>query len=226
MTISTRSLYSAAGVCAAVAGSIFIGVQINHPPADVAHVVTTDVAVRELAKTVMTVLAMTGFTGMFLRNRHRFGVLGLAGYLLLMLGYLALFAVQVVVVTVLPTVATIEPGYVRDVLSAAMGNQPAGDIGHLSTLFLVTGLGYSVGGLLFGVALFRARVLARWASLLLAYATVSALALAVLPESFSRPFAVPMGIALMGLGASLRRDQRRRADVEPATTTLEPVVVR
>lgn len=226
MTISTRSLYSAAGVCAAVAGSIFIGVQINHPPADVAHVVTTDVAVRELAKTVMTVLAMTGFTGMFLRNRHRFGLLGLAGYLLLMLGYLALFAVQVVVVTVLPTVATIEPGYVRDVLSAAMGNQPAGDIGHLSTLFLVTGLGYSVGGLLFGVALFRARVLARWASLLLAYATVSALALAVLPESFSRPFAVPMGIALMGLGASLRRDQRRRADVEPATTTLEPVVVR
>ncbi len=226
MTISTHRLYTAAGVCAGLAGSIFIGVQINHPPADVAHVVTTEMAVRELAKTVMTVLAMAGFTGMFLRNRHRFGVLGLAGYLLLMVGYLAMFAVQVLVVTILPTVATIEPGYVGDVLTAAMGNQPAGDIGNLSTLFLVTGLGYSVGGLLFGIALFRARILARWASLLLAYGTVSALALAVLPESFSRPFAVPMGIALMGLGASLRRDQRRQGEGMPAIAASEPVAVR
>ena len=227
MTISTRRLYSVAGVCAALAGSIFIGVQINHPPADVAHVVTTEVAVRELAKTVMAVLALAGITGMFLRNRHRFGALGLVGYVLLTVGYLAIFATQVVVVTILPTVATIAPGYVSDVLTAAMGNHPAGDIGHLTTLFLVTGLGYSIGGLLFGIALFRAGVLSRWASLLLSYGTVSALALAALPESFSRPFAVPTGVALIGLGASLRRDARRRPEtVEAHPAPAEPVVFR
>ena len=33
MTISTSSLSKAAGAAAAVAGAIFIGVQINHPPA-------------------------------------------------------------------------------------------------------------------------------------------------------------------------------------------------
>jgi hypothetical protein len=48
--------------------------------------------------------------------------------------------------------------------------------------------GQSVGGLLFGIALFRAGALAR-RSCLLAYSTTSALALLVLPESFDRPFA-------------------------------------
>lgn len=227
MTLSTTRLLSAAGVSAGLAGAIFVGVQINHPPADVAHVVTAEMAVRELAKTAMAVLAMAGVTGMFVRNRQRFGALGLVGYLLLMVGYLALFAVQTMVVTVLPTLARTDPEYVRDVLTAAMGNQPAGDIGHLSSLFAVTGIGYSVGGLLFGIALFRAGILARWASLLLAYGTVSALALAVLPESFSRPFAVPTGIALMGLGASLQRDQRRQRRAAQAPAALaEPVTVR
>src|SRR5690242_1247502 len=76
---------------------------------------------------------------------------------------------------------------------------------------MIAGMGYSVGGLLFGIALFRAGILARWASALFAYGTVSALALAALPESFDRPFAVPVGIALIGLGVSLWRDQRRQA---------------
>jgi hypothetical protein len=75
-------------------------------------------------------------------------------------------------------------------------------------LFVVTGIGYSLGGLLFGLALFRAGVLARWACVLLAYGAVSVLALAALPESFSRPFAVPTGIALIGLGVSLWRNER------------------
>ena len=56
----------------------------------------------------------------------------------------------------------------------------------------------SVYSLLFGIALFRAGVLARWACVLLAHGTVSALALSVLPESFNRAFAVPTGIALIG----------------------------
>jgi hypothetical protein len=42
MTITTTHLTRAAGLCAAAAGAIFIGVQINHPPADLAHIVTTE----------------------------------------------------------------------------------------------------------------------------------------------------------------------------------------
>jgi len=223
MTITSGNLFKAAGAAAATAGAIFIGVQINHPPADVAHVVTTEMAVRETAKAVMAVLSLVGFTGMFLYNRRRFGVLGLAGYLLLSVGYLMMFASQVIVGFVLPTVAKTDPGYVQDVLDKAMGGSPAGDIGARQLWFSLMGFGYMVGGLLFGIALFRAGLLARWASALLALATVSTAALAVLPESFSRPVAVPMGIALIGLGISLWRTQTSTASV-PAMTTghVEP----
>src|SRR6266508_6701453 len=220
MNITANRLTAAAGLCAAAAGAIFIGVQINHPPADVAHIVTTGMAVRETAKALMTVLALAGFTGIFLRHHRRFGVLGLAGYLLLTIGYLAMFANQCIVAYVLPTVAHSNPGYVQDYLDAAMGGSPSGDIGHIQELFLTSGIGYSLGGLLFGIALFRAGVLARWACVLLAYGTTSALALSVLPESFSRPFAVPTGVALIGLGVSLWRNQRRQAETVDAPATV------
>ena len=88
-----------------------------------------------------------------------------------------------------------------------------------------SGIGYALGGLLFGIALFRAGVLARWAAALLAYATTSALALSVLPESFNRPFAVPTGVALIGLGVSLWRDQRQPSetvDVPATAWVAEP----
>jgi hypothetical protein len=64
------------------------------------------------------------------------------------------------------------------------------------------------GGLLFGIALYRARIVARWASLLLAVGTVSALAVPLVPHSVGRMAALPVGIALAGLGYSLIRDRR------------------
>lgn len=226
MNLTANRLTAAAGLCTAAAGAIFIGVQINHPPADVAHVVTTEMAIRESAKVLMCVLALIGITGMFVRHRRRFGILGLAGYSLLTAGFLALFAIECIVGYVLPTVAQFNPGYVQDVLDAAVGRSPGGDIGHMQELFLASGIGYPLGGLLFGIALFRAGVLSRWASLLLAYGTTSALALAVLPEAFNRPFAVPTGVALIGLGVSLWRGARRRPETVDAPATAwvaEPV---
>lgn len=220
MNITTNRVLAAAGLCAAAAGAIFIAVQINHPPADVEHIVTTEMKLRESAKAVMAVLALAGITGMFLRHERRFGPVGLVGYVLLTLGYLAIFAVQCIVGYVLPTVAGSDPGYVQDVLDAAVGGSPEGDIGNMSELLLVSGMGFAFGGLLFGIAMYRARVLPRWACALFAYGTVSVLALSALPDSFNRPFAVPTGIALIGLGLSLWRDQQHEIDlVEAADAT-------
>jgi hypothetical protein len=219
MNITSHRLTAAAGLCAAAAGAIFIGVQIDHPPADVAHIVTTEMAVRESAKVLMCLLALVGFTGMFLRHRGRFGLLGRAGYGLLTAGYLALLAVECIVGYVLPAEAHSNPVYVQHVINGAMAHGDSSGIGAMQGLFLVAGIGYSLGGLLFGIALFRAGVLARWACALLAYGTISALALSALPESFSRPFAVPTGVALIGLGVSLWRDQRHQAEIVDAPGT-------
>jgi hypothetical protein len=226
MTPSTASLFRTAGLCAAAAGAIFIGVQINHPPADVAHLVTSQMTVREAAKALMAVLALVGFTGMFLWQRRRLGALGCAGYLLLSIGFLALFAIECIVGFVLPTVAHTDPQYVQHVLNAAVGSGPHSGIGHMQELFLLSGIGYPLGGLLFGIAMFRAGMLARWAAALLAVATTSVVALAALPESFNRPFAVPAGVALIGLGVSFSRSQRRDAHTaEPAVLAPEPVAI-
>jgi len=219
MNITSSRLTRTAGVCAAAAGAIFIGVQVNHPPADVAHISTTDMLVRESAKVLMSVLALIAFTGMFLRHRSRLGALGLAGFSLLTVGYLAMFATESIVGYVLPTVAHSDPAYVQGVIDAAVGRGTSVDIGNMNLLLMAMGLGYPLGGLLFGVALFRARVVSRWASLLLAYGTVSVLALAALPESFNRPFAVPTGVALIGLGVSLWRGERRQPVTVDAPAT-------
>jgi hypothetical protein len=157
---------------------------------------------------------------MYLSQYRKAGILGLVGYLVFAAGYLGMFSVQVIAATVLPNLVDTQPGFVNDVVSAAAGGTPNGDIGALQTLFNLTGAGYILGGLVFGIALFRTGVLARWAAALLAVSTVGTAALAVLPESFNRPMAVPEGIALIGLGVSLWRTQRRQADDVDTLSTV------
>lgn len=211
MIPTTQRFTAIAGLCAAAAGAMFIGVQINHPPADVAHMLTTEMTIRTTAKVLFCALALAGLAGMFVRHRHQFGRLGRVGYTLVSVGFLAMLVQECIIGYYLPTVAHSNPVYVQHVLNGAMAHGDSSGIGAMQGLFLIAGMGYALGGLMFGTALFRARVLARWAAVLLAYGTTSALTLAALPESFSRPFAVPTGVALIGLGVSLWRDHQTRA---------------
>lgn len=220
MRVTAASLTRAAGVAAAIAGAIFIAVQINHPPMEAASAELTQWVVRSCAKAVMSALVLAGITGMYLRQYRQVGVLGLAGYLVFAAGYLSMFSAEVIAATVLPTLARGNPTYVNDVIVAAAGGAPVGDIGGMKVLLTLTGIGYLLGGLLFGIALFRAGILARWASALLAVGTVATGALAVLPESFNRPMAVPVGIALIGLGVSLARNHRVTTE---APASIDPI---
>jgi hypothetical protein len=208
MTITATGLTKAAAAAAAAAGAIFIAVQIGHPSTGSFTTETTQWVVREYAKIGMAALALAGITGMHLRQYRKAGLLGLAGYLLFAVGYLAMFSVEVIAATVLPNLVDSEPGFVNDVVAAANGRTPIGDIGGVQTLLNVVGAGFIVGGLIFGVALFRTGVLARPAAALLAVSTAATAALAILPESFNRPLAVPAGIALIALGVSLWRNPR------------------
>ena len=225
MNVTRSGLTRAAGAAAAVAGAIFITVQIGHPSFDSFATETTQWVARSLAKTVMTALALVGITGMYLHQYRKTGLLGLVGYLVFAAGYLAMFSVEVIAAVVLPSLVDTRPGFVNDVVVASGGGTPSGDIGALQTLFNLTGAGYMIGGLIFGIALFRTGVLARWAAALLAVSTVGTAVLAVLPEAFDRPFAVPEGIALIGLGISLWRTQRHTATTASATAASATAVV-
>ena len=227
MNVTSSGLIKAAGVAAAIAGSIFVAVQVNHPAEAAFATETTEWVLRCSAKGVMSVLALVGIAGMYLRQHRQAGLLGLVGYVVFTLGYLTLFAVQVIAVAVLPTLLDSDPGYVMDVVNAAAGGTPDGDIGGMQVVLNVAGAGYILGGLLFGIALFRTAILPRWASALLAASTVGTAALAVLPDAFNRPLAVPEGIALIGLGVALWRNPRDAGDTlgtGRADAVLEPAV--
>jgi hypothetical protein len=207
MSITATTLTRVTGAAAVAAGVLFIGVQIGHPHLDVASVDTTEMLVRDSVKVLMAALALVGITGMYLRQVRQTGVLGLLGYALLSTGYLTILCTSFVAAYVLPALAGRDPRYVDQVLFAATsgngGTDTGLDIGLLHTAFTVQGIGYLAGGLLFGIALYRARVLARWAAALLAISGLVTVALAAMPDAFYRLLAFPNGIALIGLGWSL-----------------------
>jgi hypothetical protein len=210
--VSPSLLIRAAGAAAVAAGALFVGIQIGHPPLDLASITTTEVAVRNTLKVLLAALALAGITGMYLSHVRRNGVLGLVGYLILAAGYLLIMSSTFGLAYVLPSLAATDPSYVTDVLDTFTGGTATGDIGVLGTLFQLQSLCYLAGGLLFGVALYRAHVLARWAAALLAVGGLVSAALAVMPDAFYRLIALPNGIALIGLGYSLWRSQRRADD--------------
>jgi hypothetical protein len=210
MTITTTTLFRVAGVAAILAGLIFIGVQINHPYLDATSITTTDVEVRNSLKMLMAALALAGITGLYLRQVPETGVLGLVGYVVFAAGYLSMLATEYVAALVLPFIAHSATAYVNDVIAVANNRPAAGDIGPMHQALLFTGIAYVAGGFVFGVALFRANVLARWAAALLAVGTLATIAVGLLPQ-YERLFALPTGLALVGLGVSLWREQRAPA---------------
>ncbi len=212
MTVSPSLLIRASGAAAVAAGVLFIGVQLGHPALDLGFITTTEAAVRNTAKVVMAALALAGITGMYLSQIRRNGVLGLVGYLVLGAGYLLIVSSTFALAYVLPSVAGTDPSYVTDVLATVTGDTATGDIGVLGTLLQAQAVCYLAGGLLFGVALYRARVLARWAAALLAVGGLVSAALTLLPDALYRLIALPNGIALIGLGYSLWRSQRQADD--------------
>jgi hypothetical protein len=210
MTITPTTLFRAAGVAAALAGLIFIGVQINHPHMDAASIITADVMTRNSLKMLMAALALAGITGMYLRQVTEIGVLGLLGYVLFAAAYLSMLGTEFVAALVLPSIAHSATVYVDSVIAVANNRPATGDIGLMRTALLFTGTTYVSGGFIFAIALFRANVLARWAAALLAIGTLAAVAVGIVPQ-YERLFALPTGLALVALGYSLWRDQRAPA---------------
>ena len=172
----------------------------------------------------LVALALVGITGMYVSQVRRNGILGLIGYLVFGAGYLLIMSTTLVSGYVLPSLAGSNPRYVEDVLAAATGGSATGDIGLLATVFQVQGIAYLAGGLIFGVALFRARVLARWAAALLAVSGLVSALLAVMPDALYRLLAFPNGIAMIALGYSLWRTAAQTTSESAASTPVPPSV--
>ena len=203
MIVTPKKLTSAGGLAAVAAGLIFMLIQFVHPSENATTVITVKWVVVSGLTATMAILATIGVSAMYLRNVRRMGVLGLVGYVLFATCFSAITAWSFVEIVVLPPVAEQTPQFVDDFLAVPGGGDTVGDVGAAKVTSAITAVGYLLGGLLFGIALFRARVVARGAALLLAIGSGITVLVPVLPHAFERLLALPMGVALAALGYSL-----------------------
>jgi hypothetical protein len=210
--ISTHNLLRLAGLCAVLAGICYVLVGLFHPPNLASSVTGTRWQVVHLLACAVSFFGLLGVTGLYARQAVRSGWLGLAGYLLFSLWLVLIRGFSFVEAFVLPRVAKATPAFVQAWMGMFTGPKGTFDLGILPTIWTLTAPVYILGGLLFGIATWRAGILPRWAGALLAAGTVLAPIASQLPNASQPKVAVPVGVALVWLGYALW-SERRTQDV-------------
>lgn len=201
-----------AGLAAVVAGLIFAGIQPIHPADVVSSVTTPTWAIITTLKTAMCFLFLTGLTGIYARQVKKAGWPGLAGFLLFSLSWWLQTAYVFAETFIFPPLSNTAPKFV-DAMLAYISGRPGEitvDLGALPAIYSLLGILYMLGGLLFGVATFRANVLPRPAAGLLAATALLTPLAAMLPHNIQRLAAMPMGLAIAWLGFALWSERRSR----------------
>lgn len=210
-----------AGLSALAAGVIFAGIQPIHPPDLLPSVTTAAWAMIMPFKLAMSMLFLAGLAGLYARQVKESGWLGLVGFLALSVSWALQTAFIFAETFILPVLATPAPQFVDSFLGIVNGVPGTLTIGALPAVYSVAGLLYMLGGVLFGSATLRARVLPRWAGGLLAVAAAVTPAAALLPHAIQRYAAVPVGLALAWMGYALWSERREPA-AQPAPATASP----
>ncbi|MEQ1900546.1 MAG: hypothetical protein ABL866_07410 [Devosia sp.] len=205
---SPDTLIRLSGLAAIGAGLIFAGIQPVHPADVLSSVTTTPWLIILSLKFAMCLLMLVGITGIYLRQVGRLGWLGFAGFAMLVTTWFLQSGFIFAELFILPKLAAVAPDFVDSLLTIARGGQASVDIGVMLPVYTILGVLYLLGGIVFGLATFRAAVLPRWAALLwIATAVVTPFAILV-PHAIQRYVAVPMGITLIWLGIALWTERR------------------
>jgi hypothetical protein len=191
------------GLAALVGGIIFAGIQPIHPADFLPSVTTERWAVITSLKLAMCFLFLAGIAGIYVRQMGKAGWLGLAGFSLFSLSWVLQSGFVFAEVFILPTLATASPAFVDSFLGIVNGSPGDMDTGAIAPAYMMVGILYLVGGLLFGIATVTAKVLPRSPAVLLALTALLTPAAALLPHEIQRLAAMPMGLSLAWLGYAL-----------------------
>src|ERR687886_536406 len=212
MKPTASNLIRRTGLAAVLAGLIFAGIQPIHPPDVVASVTTSAWAIITPLKTAMCLLFLLGIAGLYARQVDEAGWLGLAGALLLGLSWALQSTFVFAEAFILPPLAATAPAFVDGFLGISYGHTGNVNLGALPTIYsLGVGITYMLGGLLFGIATFRAGILPRVPAGLLAIAATLTPLAALLPHAQQRYAAIPVALALAWLGYTLWSERRASA---------------
>lgn len=222
MKVTTPQLIRWAGLSAMATGIIFAGIQPIHPPDVLASVNTNAFMIITAFKTIMSLLGLFGITGLYARQVEETGWMGLAGYLFLSIFYAVQVCFSFLEPVILPLLTGAAPAFVERVLGMISGSGSTMDLGVLPAIWSLVSILYLLGLLLFGIAMFRARIVSRWASGLLACSgPLAIMIVALLPHHLERLAAMPMGLALIWLGYERWSERPARA-ATPAPVMANP----
>lgn len=211
MKISTNNLLRSAGTCAVIAGICYVLVGLFHPPNLAASVTSTRWQVVHVLACAFSAFGLFGMTGLYARQAKKSGWLGLAGYVLFSSWLVLIMGFSFVEAFVLPRVASTSHAFVQSWMAMFTGPKGTLDMGALPAIWTSTAPLYIGGGLLFGIATYRAGVLPRWGGVLFAAGTLLAPIASQLPNASQPKVAIPVGIALAWLGYALASERRAKA---------------
>ena len=197
--VTASVLMRLAGLSAIAAGIIFAGFMPVHPPVN-----SNEFMLITSLKTAMSIFGLLGITGLYARQVEETGWPGLAGYLLLTIFYAGQMCISFIELTILPLLTTLAPTFVDSALQLASGTGSSMNLGALAAGYSLISIMYLLGLLLFGFAMFQARILpSRAAALLALSGPLAGILFALLPTQLDWLTAIPMGAAMVWLGYAL-----------------------
>jgi hypothetical protein len=201
--LTNTRLLRLAGLSAVLAGTCYVLVGAFHPPNVFASATTNRWEIVHVIACVMCFFGLLGMVGLYARQAAKAGWMGLAGFLLLSGWFAIVLGFSFVEAFVLPHLTTVTPAFVHGWMGMFNGNTSTVSLGALPTLWTLSGPIYILGGLLFGIATVRARILPRGAGILLAVGTVLAPVAGLLSLAAQPKIAIPVGLALAWMGYAL-----------------------
>jgi len=210
--VSATALMRLAGFSAMLAGVGIVVTGMFHPANEPAFVTTTAWIIVHIFATSLGFFGVLGLAGVYARQVEKAGWLGLIGFLLFSAWMALVGMLSFIEAALLPQLASEFPPFVTSFLGMFTGISSQVNLGALPLLWTISTPILLFGSLLFAIATFRARVLPRWAAVLLALGTVmvpfSAL---VSTQIAAKIIMVPMGLGLAGMGYALLTERRAKS---------------